>query len=110
MVSESWRNPFVAPSVSGTQLRNPCWIHAETVCRGQKHGQLNMKTPFSCREHEVEYFAHAWISLVAPRISFVCFYILYHSSLVTTACQNHEHTILCRRSTKRTTVRVGRSP
>jgi hypothetical protein len=24
MVSESWRNPFVAPSVSGIQLRNPC--------------------------------------------------------------------------------------
>jgi hypothetical protein len=75
IVVDSRRNPYVAPSVSGTQLRNPCWTHAETVCRGQKHCQLNMKTPFSCREHELEYFAHAWISLAAPRISFVCFYI-----------------------------------
>jgi hypothetical protein len=84
MVSESRRNPNVAPSVSGTQLRNPCWTHAETVRRVQKHGRLSMKTPFSCWEHDLEYFAHAWISLAAPWISFVCFYTLYPRGLVTT--------------------------
>ncbi len=64
MVSESRQNPYVAPSVSGTQLRNPCCTHAETVCRGQKHGQLNMKTPF--------FMQRTWARIFCARMDFSC--------------------------------------
>jgi hypothetical protein len=36
-----------------------------------------MKTPFSCKELELEYFAHAWISLASPGASLVFFYTHY---------------------------------
>jgi hypothetical protein len=112
-------------------FQNRCGQSAKSVCRTfclRYSASKSMLHPCWNRvqraktwptQHENALFMQrTWARIFCARMDFSCsspnfvrmfLHILYQSSLVTTACQNH-YTILCSRSTKRTTVRVGRSP